>query len=263
MARGLIPNKDSEYKKLGDTVADGRLAGLIDWETIVDRTRNLKQNAHWDSPADIMDSAAASFAFDKWAEQPYRIECWIEKEALAGILEAACEPLDVPHFSCRGYVSISEVWVAAMRLKRFRKAGQKILILHLGDHDPSGIDMSRDIQDRLKVFGVHVEFQRLALNMDQIEQYHPPPNPAKVTNARFTGYQAIHGDESWELDALDPAVLTALITDNIVNRRDEAAWEEAVSREIEAKDRLRKAAKNWEELSATLDDYPDEEDEDE
>jgi hypothetical protein len=265
VARGYIPNKDSEYKKLGDIIADGRLAGLIDWEAITDRTRNLRKNSHWDDPADIVKSAAASFALDKWDEQPYRIECWIEKDALVGILESACEPLDVPYFSCRGYTSISEVWSAAMRLKRWKARGQKILILHLGDHDPSGIDMSRDIKDRLKVFGVKIEFERLALNMDQVTQYNPPPNPAKVTDSRFKSYQDLYGDESWELDALDPSVLVSLIQDNIANYRDEAAWAETLEREEEAKARLRKAAKHWDALSESLDEYPEvhEEDEDE
>jgi hypothetical protein len=263
VARGLIPNKDTEYKKLGDTIADGRLLGLIDWEAITDRTRNLRSNSHWDSPADIIKSAASSFAYDKWEDQDYRIEVWIEKDALVGILESACEPLDVPYFSCRGYTSISEVWSAAMRLKKWKRDGQKILILHLGDHDPSGIDMSRDIVDRLKIFGVNVEFKRLALNMDQVQQYHPPPNPAKVTDARFVGYQALHGDESWELDALDPAVLVTLIQDAIGNHRDDATWAEAMTREEDAKARLGKAAKNWETISDTLDNYEDEDEEEE
>jgi hypothetical protein len=259
VARGWIPNKDSEYKRLGNIIADGRLAGLIDWEAITDRTRNLRQNSHWDSPGDIMDSAAASFAYDKWADQKYRIECWIEKDALVGILESACEPLDVPYFSCRGYTSISEVWSAAMRLKAWRRKGQRILILHLGDHDPSGIDMSRDIVDRIGIFGVKVEFKRLALNMDQVQQYNPPPNPAKSTDARYKHYRATHGDESWELDALDPVVLKALIRDNIVAHRDQAAWEAAVAREVAAKARLRKAARNWDAIVGTLDEYEDEE----
>jgi hypothetical protein len=257
VARALIPNKDTEYKKLGDTIADGRLMGLIDWEAITDRTRNLKQNSHWHSPADIISSAASSFAYDKWAEQPYRIECWIEKDALVGILESACEPLDVPYFSCRGYTSISEVWAAAMRLKKWKRDGQKILILHLGDHDPSGIDMSRDIVDRLKIFGVNVEFKRLALNMDQVEQYTPPPNPAKVTDSRFKEYEELYGEESWELDALDPAVLVSLIEEAIVEYRDDAAWDDEVEREQDAKTKLSKAAKHWGELSDTIDDYPD------
>jgi hypothetical protein len=39
VARGIIPNSDAEYKKLGSVINDGRLAGLIDWDSITDRTR--------------------------------------------------------------------------------------------------------------------------------------------------------------------------------------------------------------------------------
>ena len=165
-------------------------AGLIDWQAIVDRTRNLRSNGHWKDPAHIIHSAAQSFAMDKWSDQPYRPEVWIEKDALVGILEAACEPLDVPFFSCRGYTSISEMWVAAQRLLGYQDDKQKPVIFHLGDHDPSGIDMSRDIEERLSLFGVMVEFHRIALNMDQVKQYRPPPNPAKATDARFADYEA-------------------------------------------------------------------------
>ena len=262
VARGYIANKDTEYKKLGDVIADGRLAGLIDWEAITDRTRNLRKNSHWDSPADIISSAAESFALDKWADQPYRIEVWIEKDALVGILESACEPLDVPYFSCRGYTSISEVWAAAMRLKNWKRKGQTPLILHLGDHDPSGIDMSRDIVDRLAIFGLSIKFKRLALNMDQVQQYNPPPNPAKVTDSRFNDYQALHGDESWELDALDPAVLVTLITQNITAHRNNKLWNAKVDQENDDKAKLAKASHNWEAISDTLDDYPDDEEDD-
>ena len=196
---------------------------------------------------------SASVRHDNWR---------IEKDALVGILESACEPLDVPYFSCRGYTSISEVWAAAMRLKQWKRNGQKTLILHLGDHDPSGIDMSRDIVDRLKIFGVNIEFERLALNMDQVEEYHPPPNPAKVTDSRFVTYQSIHGDESWELDALDPPVLVALIENAIVAHRNQARWDAKVEQEQDAKARLAKAAHYWEEISNDLDNYEDLEEDD-
>ncbi len=194
VSRDWLPNKDSEYKRLGGIINDARLAGLIDWESITDRTRNLRSNSHWESPRDIIRSAAAGFAVDKWKGQPYRPECWIEKDALVGILEQACDPLDVAYFSCRGYTSASEVWGAAQRMIRHSRNGQKPVVIHLGDHDPSGIDMSRDIQDRLALFGADVIFKRIALNMDQIEEYTPPPNPAKVTDSRFEEYQKVHGD---------------------------------------------------------------------
>jgi hypothetical protein len=254
VARGLIANKVSEYKRLGDVVNDGRMAGLIDWNAIVDRTRELAEISHWKKPGDVVKSAAASFRIDKWATQKRRIEVWVEKEALAGVMERACVPLDVPYLSCRGYVSQSEMWGASIRLRRYEAVGQHVTILHFGDHDPSGMDMSRDIEDRLAIFRVRdLDFRRLALNTDQIDQYNPPPNPAKITDSRYDKYEAEFGDESWELDALDPNVLVALVQREVLRLRDAAAWEKAVREEEDGRARLRVAAESWVNVSAGLD----------
>jgi len=72
VSRDLIPNSDREYKRLGSVINDARLAGLIDWYAITDRTRNLRSVAHWGAPSDVIESAAASFRMDKWANQPCR-----------------------------------------------------------------------------------------------------------------------------------------------------------------------------------------------
>lgn len=209
VARGLVENKAAEYNRLGKLVGNGRLAGLIDWKAIVDRTRHIEINSHWEKPSDIIQSAADSYALDTRIDQDVYIEAWIEKEALAGILERACEPLDIPYFSCRGYVSLSAMWRAARRI--ISQPHKKVIIFHLGDHDPSGIDMTRDIRDRLELFNCEVEVKRIALNMEQVEEHQPPPNPAKLTDSRCQGYIAEYGEESWELDALDPRTLTELI----------------------------------------------------
>jgi hypothetical protein len=185
VARDLIPNRLQEYKRLGDIINDARLAGLIDWLAIVDRTRNLKDLAHWNDPPEIVDAVAEQFRIDKWRTQPYRVEVWIEKDALVGVIEGVCQDLDVPFFSCRGYTSQSEMWSAAQRLRKHAKGDQTPVILHFGDHDPSGCDMTRDIQDRLRMFiGKHLEVRRLALNMPQVDEYNPPPNPAKISDSR-------------------------------------------------------------------------------
>jgi hypothetical protein len=254
VARDLIPNNQSEYKRLGDVISDGRRAGLIDWERIVDRTRNLRSSPTWDNPAEIVGACAAQFAVDLWADQPYRPEVWVEKDALVGVLETACTPLQVPYFSCRGYTSDSEVWSAGRRLRSWRVHHQQTpVIIHLGDHDPSGIDMSRDIGDRLALFsGGGIEVRRIALNMDQIEQYEPPPNPAKTTDARFDGYQAIHGDESWELDALDPATIGALIRGEVESLIEQDAWDAATDRQDRHREQLRIVADRWDEITESL-----------
>ncbi len=215
VSRDIIPNKQSEYKRVGSIVNDGRLVGLIDWNALEDRTRNVKSISHWDSPEDIVAAVASQYAIDKWQDQDVRPEVWIEKDALVGVIQRICDELDISYFSCRGYTSQSEMWGASQRFIKNARNKQRTHIIHLGDHDPSGIDMSRDIEERIAAFMAHhgynrnwFEFTRIALNMDQIQQYNPPPNPAKSTDSRFQGYMDIHGDESWELDALEPQVLS-------------------------------------------------------
>lgn len=250
VSRGLLPNTIQSYKRLGDIVVDGRLAGLIDWDAIVDRTRNLESLPHWADPAEIVEAVSEQFRVDKWASQPHRIEVWIEKEALAGVFERVCQELDVPYFCCRGYTSISEVWAAGRRLAKHAKGKQKPVILHFGDHDPSGVDMTRDVTDRLAMFaGMYIEVERLALNMDQVEEYGPPPNPAKFSDSRCAAYVKAYGNESWELDALEPSVLAGLVREAVAKYRDDDAWEEATGREADGRADLARIAARFEDVS--------------
>lgn len=252
VARGLLANKQREYKRLGNVVNDARLAGLIDWLAIEDRTRHLASLAHWSDPSEIVDGAAAQYREDRWETQPYRPEVWIEKEALAGVFEGVCRRLDVPYLSCRGYTSQSEMWGAAMRLHGYVDQGQTPVIFHFGDHDPSGLDMTRDIVDRLHTFGLDVHLRRLALNMDQVEEWNPPPNPAKTTDSRFAGYVAEYGHESWELDALEPATLTELATDAIMGLVDYEAWYQVRDSIREGRELLTKVSERWNDVARYL-----------
>lgn len=245
VARDIIPNRQTEYKRLGRIIADARLAGFIDWHAIEDRTRNLRGNSHWRSPSHMMKGVIQSYKIDKWAKQPRRIEVWIEKDALVGVIDGICCELDVNYFSCRGYTSASEMWRSGQRLAGYIQNGQDPLIVHLGDHDPSGIDMTRDIRERLEMFaGCPIAISRIALNMDQIKQYNPPPNPAKITDSRAGGYIEIHGYDSWELDALEPSVIVNLIRDEVEAVRDTDLWDEAVEIEKFHRVALRQAANN-------------------
>jgi hypothetical protein len=252
VAAALIPNREESYKNLGSIVNDARLAGMIDWEMIEDRTRGVETISSWDSPSDIIRSCVRSYKIDLWKNQPYRVECWIEKEALAGVFARVCEELRVPYLSCRGYTSQSEMWRASERLKEYVEEGKTAYIIHFGDHDPSGIDMSRDIEDRLNIFNAEFEFKRIALNMDQIEEHAPPPNPAKTTDSRFASYIDQFGDESWELDALEPAVLAELVRTAVEEVLDRPRWNRAVREENEHKRLLGKVEENWEDITKDL-----------
>ncbi|MCX5601561.1 hypothetical protein OOK29_25765 [Streptomyces phaeochromogenes] len=257
VARDVIANKQTEYKRLGSIINDARLAGLLDWDYIVDRTRNLRGLSHWDNPESVIQSAAYGYRTERWEQQPYRVEVWIEKDALVGVIAGACERNDVDYFSCRGYTSQSELWGAARRMTRYQQAGQKPIVIHLGDHDPSGVDMTRDISDRLALFGADVDVRRIALNMDQIEEHDPPPNPAKLTDSRATSYIREHGSSSWELDALEPTLLDRLIEDEIWAWRDADQWEADTEAMEGERTLLRQVAGRWSEVAAMVADGGD------
>ena len=255
VARDIIPNTQRSYKNLGRIIGDGRLAGLIDWEAIEDRTRSLTRISHWDSPADIIRSSARSFRIDKWEKQSNRIEIWVEKEALAGVLDPIAKKHDINFFSCRGYVSLSEMFDAGQRFAYYNDLGQNVHILHLGDHDPSGIDMTRDIIDRVTMFARRmVSVDRLALNYEQIQIYNPPPNPAKVTDSRFESYVHKYGTDSWELDALDPKTLANIIEPVILELRDDEQWTEDLEIETKHLTQLQTVSNQWDDVANFIDD---------
>src|SRR5690606_20154812 len=257
VSRDLIPNSQKEYAKLGDAISEGRMWGVLDWDHIVDRGRNVISHPHWTDPSDIIQSAARGFRLDLWEESAVRPEVWVEKQALEEVVGRAAAPHDVSYIACKGYMSQSEMWAAGDRIKkRYKEHGQKTFIIHLGDHDPSGIDMSRDIEDRIRIFHVpaaafHVE--RIALNMDQVQQYQPPPNPAKETDSRFQTYMEEFGDESWELDALEPSLLHQLIEQHIEEQKDET-YQQKEDEQERMREVLTECSRRWEDVETFLGD---------
>lgn len=263
VARDYLPNNQRSYSNLGATIDRARKAGYLDWNYITDRTRNLMQWPHYTDPADMIQQTEGDYRIDRWEGQEYHVEVWVEKEALAGVVARASLALDVAYFSCRGYVSQSELHAAAMRHRRAEKRGQQVVVVHLGDHDPSGIDMTRDMQDRLELFGASSEVRRIALNRDQIDLYNPPPNPAKLTDSRAAGYISEHGSSSWELDALNPEILAGLITNEINEYRDADLYEIREALQVKGKRQLAKVSDNWEAVAEFVADIdPDDEEDD-
>lgn len=246
---GWCPNSDREYKKLGTALDTGRMNGLISWTAIEDMNRSLYGKRTVAAPEAMLEGLDEKFHLDLWAEQQWRPEVWVEKLGMLNVISDICDQLRVDFFACKGYNSQTEAWKAGRRMARYIAKGQRPIVFHLGDHDPSGLDMTRDNRERLELFaGVPVTVVRLALNMDQIEELGPercPPNPTKLTDSRagdeFTpgSYVYEHGHSSWEVDALEPTYIRDLIDQNVSRLRDEELWERALAREVAGKDWLR------------------------
>lgn len=246
VSRNYIKNELRSYKLLGSIVGQARLAGRIDWDHMEDRIRWLEGLEHFNGVNQALASAKDRYHVDMWENQAWRPEVWIEKDALASMIAKTCHEFDVPYFCCRGYVSLSEMYRTAQRLRYHLENDQTPYIIHFGDHDPSGIDMSRDIFDRLhKTFMSSCKFHRVALNIDQVRELNPPPNPVKVKDSRAPAYVKKYGRESWELDALEPAMLRSLIIENIERIRDKKVWEANLKEEAKAQADIEDLWQRW------------------
>jgi hypothetical protein len=164
----------------------------------------------------------------------------VEKDALSGVLMPVCRELDIRFTANKGYPSVTLLYEMAKRLRLHGGEGQDVYILHLGDHDPSGIDMTRQM-----FLGDNIEVKRLALNMDQVDELQPPPNPAKTTDTRSEAYIAEFGSLSWELDAIEPRRLAEIVTGAILSLRDGVLWDEAVAREKDMRQELKRFAEGY------------------
>lgn len=251
VARDFIENSVKSYKRTGDLVSNARKAGLLDWEMIEDRGREAVVNSHWESPAEILRSAASSFRLDHWEGQENYVEVFVEKDALSGILLPVCLELDVRFTANKGYSSDSAMYEAAKRLMRegYYSYSKNIHVIYLGDHDPSGIDMTRDIRERFEMYTrgrIEFEVHRLALNYDQVEMWNPPENPAKESDSRYQAYADQFGESSWELDAVEPATLADLVREKIEELIDPEQWDKVEDRENEYIRTLNDLADNFE-----------------
>lgn len=255
VSRDWLQNTQKNYKRLGHIVNQGRLAGFIDWEAIEDPLREINALPHYAHPHDVIKHAARWWGQDLWVGQEYRCEVWIEKNALNGIFLPACQRWDVPVLVCRGYTSQSAMYEAGQRFKAMLEDDdpQVPRVFYFGDHDPSGLQMTEDINNRLAMFtGEPNIVERVALTREQIRKYKPPPNPAKDTDSRFKSYVAEHGTKCWELDALDPPVLVELVESAILSILDEGTFDEKKRVQEEHRGTLIDAAKRWDAVRAFL-----------
>lgn len=200
VSKNVISNSEREYSRLSDIVSSARLAGLVDWDAIEDRVRRSHRKSEFDNLEDLIHSAISSYRLPRWKEQQYYVELWVEKDALAGVLLPIADKYHVTLMVNRGYSSQSAMYESAQRItSRMIEYNNKTgMILYLGDFDPSGEDMVRDIQERMNLFGVDVSVVKLALTMEQVKEYNPPPNPAKISDPRAYAFIEKFGKYSWE-----------------------------------------------------------------
>jgi len=260
VSRDVIPNNVKEYAKLSNLLKKGRMAGVVDWGAIEDRIR-VPKLPYWvyDIP-DALNDTVQTYRLNRQKDQDYYIELWVEKDALSGVLQRKTSYYHINLMVNRGYSSVTAMYDA---YKRIENACKPSIIFYLGDHDPSGLDMVRDIRDRLKDFGLTYfdpyilkkdivkwsdpafTIKHIGLTWDQIQQYNPPPNPAKLSDPRAKDYVNKYGNTSWEVDALNPSILHQLIDDEVLSVMNEDRFNEQIKKEEKDKKKLSKISEGF------------------
>jgi hypothetical protein len=262
VAGDIIPNAMEVYKRICTFLTDARYGGFLDWDAIEDRGRSVEKPSEWDNVKRLIESAVYSFRLPRWSDQDKYVELFCEKEAMGSVFKPIADKYHIYFGANKGYSSASTMYELAQRVKEQISDGKKCVILYAGDHDPSGVDMIRDIRERIIEFltkgdepiedseGLPIEDYDdavdeyfkvipIALNMTQIKQYNPPPNPAKITDPRAKGYIARFGNISWELDALNPKILMGIAERHIKEHLDIEKYEAWIEKENSQKQALK------------------------
>ena len=211
VACGLVDKTEREYKKTvvrlltEMRLADDSFGRAIPFDWIADNTRWMRKPRSWSSVDDVLRETAQFYRRRLWDEQDAYVEIWLEKEALAGVVYPVTEEWDVPLMVTRGYPSISYLHMAA---EAITEAGKPAYIYYFGDHDPSGVDISRNVEDRLREFTwANIVFRRVAVTTDQVIEWSLPTRPTKKSDTRSKRFAG----ESVELDAIPPDELRQLV----------------------------------------------------
>lgn len=256
VAKGLIASSARDYDRIGDVLTRARERRDLPPNCLTDRTRRFHESdaglcaAPWpvvardlaDLPASVADQLSR---VARWYGQPVGVHVWVEKDALAGVLEPLCEELGVPLFPCRGDPSFTALheWTAGLRVygdssieRPIRVHGGRLswteyseahavvhVILYIGDHDPNGLRIPRTTLERIRAElaaqgrRVQVDLERIALTREQVDQLSPPSFAVKGTRTQEPqrSYLAEHGDQCWEADAIPPRMLLGLVRSHV------------------------------------------------
>jgi hypothetical protein len=238
VTENIIENSKAEYQKLSKILTKGRMAGIVDWSMIEDRGRQVYVPYYAFDPADALGDIIGSYRLNRQRDQANYVEVWCEKDALSQILKRVTTYFHVPLMINKGYSSSSAMYEAARRINnKIEYGADTATVIYVGDHDPSGRDMKRDITARFEDFNCYPNVDMVALTYEQIERYNPPENKlkkddfGKLKDPRGKAYFEEFGNRSWEVDALRPEVLDKLIRAKIEENIDMNQFKEVLGQE--------------------------------
>jgi hypothetical protein len=242
--RGLISSMGVlDMQRVYRLLRIARERGKIPWEWIVDETRQIEQKrSTWADPAAYVRAVHRSYKRDFWAQQPKRVVIASEKGTVRGVLDPVLYDLGVGFLVLHGFSSATAIYDLANDYD-----GRPLILLYVGDYDPSGLFMSEnDIPQRLEQYGGnHVEVKRIALTRGQLNGLPSFPASDKKKDPRHDWFVRNYGRRCWELDALDPNDLREIVDEAIKDEIEPIAWNRCAVVEKAEQASLRTLLDRW------------------
>lgn len=259
-----MTNTVQHYKRVVNAMIQARWDGLVNFSAFSDHDREVLGQTDYEE-TNLEDKISAgsrqvrlwmkNYYKNRWENQPYYPEVWIEKKALQGVFERPCRRMNVALAPCKGYPSLTFLHEASERFQVAKDAGKHVIILYFGDYDASGEDIPRSIEENFNKFGVPVEVKRIALTEEMVVEMNLPPAPTKVTDSRAAAWDGLG---QVELDAVDIETLRQMCDDAIQEIFDEDLYDELNDQEQEERKEYVKRLQA--EVNTMFNDEEDEED---
>lgn len=235
---GLLRPEQSEYKRLGTLMTRAREIGKFPRTWIVDHTRATLKPSSWSGLNDYTDTVRRSYRKDYWASLEHHVEIFVEKDAIAGTIQPVTGENDVALRVCRGYSSVSFAGEIADEWSEIRKP---IFAYYLGDYDPSGFDIERDLREKLERYSGKVcrgdvenpgrdgfAWNRLGVRLEDFDEFDLVRLPLKTDDRRCKGFIAEHGASGAEVDAIPPTELRRRVEQAINDHIDVDRWNKLI-----------------------------------
>ena len=240
---GVIPSMErAEMQRVYRLLKEAREQGHIPWSWIVDETRELERVSTWANPAEYARCVARSYRRDFWDQQPRRVMVVSEKGTVRGLLRPVLDDFAVGFQVMHGFSSATIVHDISED-----DDGRPLIILYVGDFDPSGMFMSEeDLPNRFSKYdGDHVTLRRIALTREHVNGLLSFPARDKRKDPRYKWFVRNFGHRCWELDAMDPNDLRACVKREIKKLIEPVAWKRCEIVNRAEQDSLKTILEKW------------------
>jgi hypothetical protein len=241
---GLIPSMEkSATNAVSRALRVAREEREVPWEWICDESREAETVTLWQDPDEIIRDSVNHFRRDNWQEQPRRVEVWSEKATVAGILRPVLDEYGVTFRVLHGYASATVINDIA---ELSAELDQPLVILYVGDWDPSGKHMSDvDLPRRLTQYGARYELTRIALERADLFKLPSFSLKSKRRDPRHNWFRKAVRTACYELDAMPPPLLRGRVRKSIRSHIDLGLWRHSLKIEKAQVDSMKVFHNSW------------------